>query len=182
MNNNEVRAAFDHLRSLLRPWLGEVRPFNLPSHPEDICVSIYDIKGHGFSSLCWRNNPTDPDWIAPKWRTNSGVICPRCQTEIQALLKSHKSGYRTVTGAPYVFCKCIRLNPSRLPSLKFFTANWSIVLETASFLEQVALKLEQAHLTELRATNPVAERQFDRQPRRNADSGNGCRIHWRPYS
>ncbi len=144
MDSNEWQPDFDLLRTIVRPWLGEVRPFNLPSHPEDIYVSIHDIKGHGFRTLVWRNNPADPDWIEQKWQTHSGVICQNCQTEIQALLKSHKLSYNTVTGAPYVFCKCIRLNPSRLPSLEFFSANWGIVLETATFLNQVALKLARA--------------------------------------
>ena len=128
---------FDDLENILRPWLGEVRGFNLPSNPDDIYVFIRGISGHGFRRLEWQKNNADPDWIQPRWRTQSRVSCPRCQTEIQAMLKSHQKVL-----APYVFCKCIRLRPSRLPALEFFTANWGIVLEAVSFFERVAAESE----------------------------------------
>jgi hypothetical protein len=137
---------FDVIRNILRPWLGEVRPFNLPSNPGDIVVWIDDIAGQGFRSLEWQKNNAYPDWAKPGWLTPSGVTCPRCQTEIQALLKSHKtrrvSGTQLVSGAPYVFCRCIRLHPSRLPRLEFFTTNWGVVLEALSFFEQFAAEAE----------------------------------------
>jgi hypothetical protein len=132
---------FDDLRTILRPWLGEVRNLNLPSNPADICVFMNDISGHGFRTLVWQKNQADPDWIRPQWRIPSGVTCPRCQTEIQAFLKSHQVDHYTKADAPQVFCKCIRLKPSRLPSLEFFTGNWATVLEAVSLFEWVADEL-----------------------------------------
>jgi hypothetical protein len=104
------REYFDDWHVILQPWLGEVSPFNLPSNPDDIIIGVNGINGHGFSRLTfWTLNP-NPDWILPRWRT----------TEIEALLKSHRTGPNAITGAPFIFCNCIRLEPSRLPSLSFF--------------------------------------------------------------
>jgi len=128
----------DDLANILRPWLGEVHASGLPSNPADICGFIRGISGHGFRRLEWQKNNADPDWLQPGWRTPSGVICPRCQTEIQAMLRSHRLDAYTHASAPYVSCKCIRLGPSRLPSLEFFTDNWSIVLEALNCFEQIA--------------------------------------------
>jgi hypothetical protein len=142
----------DEIRNILRPWLGEVN-FNLgpPNNPHDIYVCISGISGCGFRSLAWQKNNADPDWLRPKWRTKSGVICPRCQTEIQAMLKSHRIDAYIHARAPYVFCKCIRLQPSRLPSLAFFTENWGIVLEALEFFERVAAAAEAERERERRA-------------------------------
>jgi hypothetical protein len=131
---------FDTLRSILRPWLGEVSNLNLPSHPEDIDVLMRVPPGHGFSLLRWQKNNAALRWINPRWLTPSGVTCSRCQAEIQALLKSRGVGPQRVR--PYVFCRCIRLKPSRLPSLEFFTANWEVVLEALSFFEKFAAESE----------------------------------------
>jgi hypothetical protein len=133
---------FETLRAIVRPWLGEVRTLNLPANSADITAWIKDIVGHGFRSLELVKNNTAPDWIRPEWRTFSGVQCPRCQTEIHALLKSHRQP-GSITKAPYVFCRCIRLNPSRLPSLEFFISHWNTVLEVLAFFERVAGELQQ---------------------------------------
>jgi hypothetical protein len=133
---------FDDLRSILRPWLGEVEPRTLPGNLKDITAFISGISGCSFTGLMLLTRPADPDWILPRWRTYSGIICPRCQTEIQALLKSHRIGPRTITGAPHVFCRCVRLKPSRLPSLEFFTSHWGTVLEAVAFYERVAGELQ----------------------------------------
>jgi hypothetical protein len=140
MHHTAIRY-FDELRAILRPWLGEVRNLNLPSNPSDICVFMNDIVGRGFRALVWEKNDADPDWIRPHWRRASGVTCPRCRTEIQAFLKSHRVDHSTRADAPQIFCKCIRLKPSRLPSLEFFTNNWATVLEAVSFFERVATEL-----------------------------------------
>lgn len=132
---------FQDWQEILQPWLGEFRAFNLPSNPADIIAIIDDIHGLGFRRLVWRNNPANPSWIQPRWRTRTGVICPECEAEIQALLKSHRTGAHTVTGGPFIFCNCLRLEPSRMPSLTFFTDHWSVILEAFSFLEELA----QAH-------------------------------------
>lgn len=137
--NKTTREYFDAWRAILRPWLGEVRAFNLPSHPEDICAFVDGIAGLGFTRLVFRNNPANPTWILPRWRTPTGKLCPQCKSEIQALLKSHHCGPHTLTGAPFVFCNCVRIEPSRLPSLKFFTLHWDKVLEAINFLEATAM-------------------------------------------
>jgi hypothetical protein len=110
---------FDVILKILRPWLGDVQPFNLPVNPNDICVLV-EVSGCGFSQLVWQKNNANPAWIKPLWKTPSGVICPRCKSEIQALCRSHRINTYTMTGAPFVFCRCVRLAPSRLPSLSFF--------------------------------------------------------------
>ena len=56
-------------------------------------------------------------------------------------VKSQPTAPGKVTGAPFVFCRCVRLNPSRMPSLEFFTQNCWTVLEVIGILEQVALEL-----------------------------------------
>ena len=111
--------------------------------------------------LTWQTKYADPDWIRPKWRTQSGVICPRCQTEIQALKGWHRIDARTFTGGPFVFCKCVRLGPSRLPSLPFFMENWPVVLDALNCLEQIAEQSEskrqqERHADEARIKPAVA--------------------------
>src|SRR5207245_2084021 len=90
-----IMSDFDDFKNILRPWLGEVRTFSLPANSDDIYVFITAISGCGFRSLEWQKNDADQDWILPRWRTKSGVICPRCQTEIQAMLQSHRTGVYT---------------------------------------------------------------------------------------
>jgi hypothetical protein len=67
------------------------------------------------------------------------------------MLRSHRIDAYIHARAPYVFCKCIRLGPSRLPSLEFFTANWGIVLDALSFFERAAAAAEAARQRERRA-------------------------------
>jgi len=49
------------------------------------------------------------------------------------LLKSHKISDLVYAAAPSIFCDCVRLEPSRLPSLSFFTDNWCVVLAALDF-------------------------------------------------
>jgi hypothetical protein len=133
---------FAQLRAIWRPWLGEVEPRNLPANPEDITAFVSGISGYGFTSFLLLTRHTEPDWINPRWRTSTGITCPRCGAEIHALLKSHRIGPRTITGAPHVFCRCVRLKPSRLPSLEFFISHWETVLEALTFYERVAGELQ----------------------------------------
>jgi hypothetical protein len=141
-----VNQYFDDLRSILRPWLYEVVFWNLPSNPDDIIVCMQPANV-GFRNLNWYTSHANPPWILPEWRTSTGVICPRCQTEIQALLKSHRVGQNERIGAPFIFCSCVRLEPSRFPSARFgtrtafFTDHWSTVLEALEFFEQVSVQL-----------------------------------------
>jgi hypothetical protein len=132
---------FDDLRAILHPWLGEVEPRTVPDNPEDITAFISGISGCGFTGLLLLTRPADPDWIRPHWRTPTYITCPQCGAEIQALLKSHRIDTRTITGAPHIFCRCVRLKPSKLPSLEFFTWHWGTVLEAVAFYERVAGKL-----------------------------------------
>jgi hypothetical protein len=124
---------FDELKRILRPWLGDVFCFNLPASSDDICCLISEIKGHGFTHLSFRNNPANPDWILEKWRTYTETECPRCNHRIMALLKSHRISRHTRSGAPFIFCDCIRIEPSRLPSLSFFTDNWHVALAALDY-------------------------------------------------
>jgi hypothetical protein len=128
---------FTQLEGILCPWLGPVCQWT-PSNPADLFTTTTEIRGRGFSRLTWQTKYGDPDWILPRWRTASGITCPRCRNEIQALKHWHRIDEKTFTDGPYVFCKCVRLQPSRLPSLEFFTENWTTVLEALTCLEQLA--------------------------------------------
>jgi hypothetical protein len=82
--NETTEKLFTQLEGVLCPWLGVVYQW-MPSNPQDLFAVTDKIHGRGFRRLAWQKNYADPDWILPKWRTKSGVICPRCQIEIQAL-------------------------------------------------------------------------------------------------
>src|SRR5262245_49882250 len=123
---------YDELNRILRPWLGDTCCYGFSRNPDDIFCAIYNIKGHGFTRLSLRK-PANPDWILEKWRTHTDAECPRCHHRIMALLKSHKISDHTYAAAPSIFCDCIRLEPSRLPSVSFFTDNWQIALEALDF-------------------------------------------------
>jgi hypothetical protein len=148
---NTTEELFIRLEEILCPWLGPVYQW-MPSNPADLFVVTDKIRGCGFGRLAWQKNNSDPDWILAKWRTCSGVICPRCQTEIQALEHS-----RPRIGGPFVFCQCIRLEPSRFPSLKFFTRNWRTVLEALNCFELIAAQSESERQT-CRAIAEIQER------------------------
>jgi hypothetical protein len=138
---------FDEWRAILRPWLGEVRPFNLPSDTEDMVVLVDGITGLGFTQLVFRNRYANPDWILPRWRQMTGMICPACKAEIAVLARSHRTGPQRVTGGPFVFCNCVRIEPSRLPSVDFFTLHWPRVLEAVSFLKATAREVHGVDVT-----------------------------------
>jgi hypothetical protein len=128
------RDPFAGLRRILEPWIGDGLYSGLGRQPpDDVVCYISEIKGHGFSYLSFGNRDVNPRWILDRWRTYTETDCPRCHHKIMALLKSHRTSHRTVTGGPYVFCDCIRLNPSRLPSVSFFTENWQIALDALDF-------------------------------------------------
>jgi len=124
----------DELQRILRPWLGDVFCPSPPDCPDDFFCLIREIKGCGFTRLTLQNRYANPDWILPRWRTYAETECPRCHQKIAALLKSHKIGRHSFVPAPAIFCNCVRLEPSRLPSLSFFTDHWHIVLEALDFM------------------------------------------------
>jgi hypothetical protein len=130
----DAQNPFFQIKRILHPWIGDCLCHGLGSEPDDIFCYLSEIKGHGFTRLTFQNRCATPDWILDKWRTYTGTECPRCHRKIMALLKSHRSGRNTVTGAPYIFCDCIRLQPSKLPSLSFFTDNWHVVLQALDFM------------------------------------------------
>jgi hypothetical protein len=144
--NETTEKLFTQLEGVLCPWLGVVYQW-MPSNPQDLFAVTDKIHGRGFRRLARQKNYADPDWILPKWRTKSGVICPRCQIEIQALKYSERSRARALAGGPFVFCQCIRLWPSHLPPLAFFTKNWPAVLEAVTCFEEIADQLEREHRT-----------------------------------
>jgi hypothetical protein len=122
-----------------------VRVFNLPANSGDITTLVTGIKGHGFTSLQWHKEKINPPaWLRPEWRGNNGVYCSRCSEQIGVLPRSYKTGGQTVTGAPYIFCACVRLRPSRLPDPAFFTDNWDRVLRVSDLLEACALEFKNA--------------------------------------
>jgi hypothetical protein len=134
---------FKPFHDALTPWLGEVRIFNLPAHPDDIHTSILGINGQGFSSIEWRKETFNPPtWLHPKWRRDTGVCCPKCGEQIQILFKGYKTGVPAMVTGPHIFCACVRLSPSRLPDLAFFTDNWDTVLRFTDMLETRARELE----------------------------------------
>jgi ssDNA-binding Zn-finger/Zn-ribbon topoisomerase 1 len=130
-------------KKLLQIWLGESAwLWNIPSDPDDICALVRDIKGRRCRFLTFQNYPANPNWIKEKWRTKTGVLCPQCGQQIQALLKNHRTRRSTITGRrPCIFCGCVRLNPSALPALQFFTANWLIVIEIYNGIVAAAREL-----------------------------------------
>jgi hypothetical protein len=115
------------------------------ANPQDIFVLVQGIKGLGFTALSFYNYPANPKWIKEQWRTKTGVVCQQCGGGIQALLKSHRTGKHTFTDRPFIFCNCVRLQPSSLPSLEFFTANWAVVIDLYNSFLAVA-KERQAEL------------------------------------
>src|SRR5260221_911520 len=140
------RKYFEAFETILNPWLGKVRLINLSNSPKDIVVWIR-VSGCGFRCLTLRNRHADPDWIRPEWKSPTGIICERCQSEIQTLLKNHRIDRDFFTGRPFIFCQCIRLGPSRLPLhlFGFFTNHWETALEALRFLEQIAIYLSQTN-------------------------------------
>ncbi len=102
--------AFDEFRAILLPWLGDART----SHPDDLYFSVV-LSGCGFRRLTWRIDPTTPDWVKKARLAKTGMICPRCQMEIRALLKSHviEQWFRDkiVAFAPQIFCRCVPALP-----------------------------------------------------------------------
>jgi hypothetical protein len=148
----DAKDPVSQLKRILHPWLGDVFCYGLGHYPDDIFCALAEIKGHGFTRLTFQNKVANPDWILAKWRTYTEAECPRCHRKIIALVKSHRIGRMTVTGAPYVFCDCIRLNPSKLPSLSFFTDNWQTTLDALDFAVAYAEKCE-AERTPIFANN-----------------------------
>jgi hypothetical protein len=138
----DAKDPFLQLKRILHPWLGDVFCHGLGHYPDDIFCHLSEIKGCGFTHLTFQNRNANPGWILPKWRTYAGAECPRCQIRIMALLKSHRTNHRTITGAPFIFCDCIRLEPSRLPSIAFFTDNWQTALDALDFTVAYAKKRE----------------------------------------
>jgi len=136
------KQALQNLKLNLRIWLKYLSafPYLIPKYGQRLKVIFGENSSSG-------NTPSNPPWILPEWRTSTGVICPRCQTEIQALLKSHRVGRNKRIGAPFIFCSCVRLEPSRFPSPRFgtrtafFTDHWSTVLEALEFFEHVSVQL-----------------------------------------
>jgi len=124
---------YDELNKILRPWLGDTSCYGFGNDSADIFCGIHNIKGRGFTRLSLRNKPANPDWILEHWRTYTDTECPRCHHRIMALLKSHKISDLVYAAAPSIFCDCVRLEPSRLPSLSFFTDNWCVVLAALDF-------------------------------------------------
>jgi hypothetical protein len=141
---------FRPFHDVLRPWLGEVRVFSLPAHSSDIATMITGIKGCGFSWIQWRKGPIDSSrWSYFKRRIRgTGVHCSTCGEDIWILPKSH------MTGGPYIYCICVRLNPSRLPDPSFFTGNWDTVLRVTDMLEAYACEAERT--AKLKKGSPLA--------------------------
>jgi hypothetical protein len=133
---------YDELNKILRPWLGDTSCYGFGNDSADIFCGIHSIKGRGFTRLSLRNKPANPDWILEHWRTYTDTECPRCHHRIMALLKSHKISDHTYAAAPSIFCDCVRLEPSRLSSLSFFTDNWRIALDALDFAVSFAKKLK----------------------------------------
>lgn len=121
----------DELEAIVIPWLGECDIFGWRL--------FHKIRGHGFTSvsLFTSANETRPHWIEPRWREATTGQCPRCGGEIEMLLKSHRTGPANLTGKPFIFCRCVRLHPSRMPDPAFFTDNWGRVLKIVDLADRI---------------------------------------------
>jgi hypothetical protein len=133
LDSEQLTASLNELKHILYPWLGDVSCYGLGRHPNLVLCAITNIRGRGFTRLALRNKDANPDWILAKCRTYTDTDCPRCHHRIMAMLKPHKLNRYTYAAAPSIFCDCIRVQPSKLPSLSFFTGNWQIALEALDF-------------------------------------------------
>jgi hypothetical protein len=139
-----ARLTFNKKEPAVSSYRPEGHYTNCIADKEDFISHITGIKRHGVRSLTFRNMPANPEWIKPKWRKKSGVKCPRCKLEIVACLHNHHIEPGIFCGAPHIFCNCIRLSPSRLPNLQFFTDNWDIVLHAVDYAKATAIRRVQS--------------------------------------